>query len=79
MKVTKTITIDVEVAVELSKVKNASDLINSYLKHYFEIPSIMDKTDAQAKAEEAREIAAAFEAKVEELTEKEPERKEVFL
>ena len=78
MKGLKTFYLDMEILQELKKIKNPSSLVNSYLKNYFSIPEVTDKVDAQTKADEAREIAAVFDAKVEELTKKEPEKKVLF-
>jgi len=43
MKTHINITIDVEVAEKLRSEKNVSLLINSYLRHYFEISSESEK------------------------------------
>jgi hypothetical protein len=77
MKGLKTFYLDMEILQELKKIKNPSLLVNSYFKNYFSIPEITDKADAQAKADEAREIAAILDAKVEEIEKAEPEVKEL--
>lgn len=80
MKVQCNFTIDADVALELQKIKNKSALINSYLRSYFGIPSNLELEDAKQKAEEAKEIAAVLEAKVEEIeTKQEEESKEIVL
>ena len=79
MKGLKTFYLDTEILLELKKIKNPSLLINAYLRNYFSIPQNLEKEDLKQKAVDAQVMADVFNAKVEELTEKEPERKEVFL
>lgn len=66
-----------EVLQELKKVKNPSTIINSYLRSYFSVPTVTAEAEARARAEEAREVAAVFEAKAEEIKSSEPEIKEL--
>jgi len=68
----KTFYLDIEVLQELKKIKNSSTLINTYLRSYFSIASNLEKEELQVKAEEAKELAAVFEAKIEELNETNP-------
>ena len=69
----KTFYLDIEVLQELKKIKNSSTLINTYLRSYFSIASNLEKEELQVKAEEAKELAAVFEAKIEELNETNPQ------
>lgn len=73
--------LDIEVVQELKKIKNKSALVNNYLRHYFEIPQNIGKEELKAKVEEAHEIAAVFESKIEEIDKKEqdkPKYEEVY-
>jgi hypothetical protein len=79
MKTTVTLYIDIELAAMLAKEKNKSYLINSYLRNYYGIKPTTDKQELRIKADEAREMAAVFEAKIDQIESTEPERKEVFL
>lgn len=81
MKGLKTFYLDTDVLLELKKVKNSSALINSYLRHYLELPNINTINEAKAKSEELKEMAAVFDAKIEqmEVIEKEDNKKILVL
>ena len=75
MKVNKTFTIDLEVAIELSKIKNASTLVNSYLRNYFSLPQNLKEEELKQKSDEAKQQAAMIEAELDDLLKTKAERK----
>jgi hypothetical protein len=77
MKVHMNICVDADVAVKLRQEKNISALINSYLRHFFEIPSETSKVKLEIEKKAAEEIAAIIGEKIEVIEKKEEADAEV--
>ena len=75
MKTTVTLCLDIDVALMLSKEKNKSALINSYLRQYYSIPSDVPKEKLKQKATETKEELAILSAKIESIETKEEDEK----
>lgn len=66
MKVTKTFSLDLEVYQQLEKEKNMSLIVNSFLKHYFELdkPSVKKEIKEEKKEDTDKLLDKLFQGDI---------------